>query len=193
MFQFANGKYSSEQVVRFPHRHAKEILVTDIDQDGIDELYVSLEAESKKVDGQRQIIQPLEILQLTRSPKGKWKKRVVATLPKGVQARVLIAADLRGKGTPSLIVTTMRDGIWEIEPAPGKKPWNATVIDATASGFELAAGVADLDEDGKLELYAAADNQDEVRSYSWNGSAYESQVILQLPKRDLTWTIEACK
>lgn len=192
MFQFQGGKYIHEEVVKFKHRHAKEILVTDMNEDGVDELYISLEAHSKKEGKTRKVLAPLQILQMTRTSKGEWKKRVIATLPKGIQARVLLAADLRNEGSKSLIVTTMRDGIWEFQPTSGKAPWNATHIDPAASGFELAAGVADLDQDGQLELYAAADNQDEVRSYHWNGSSYEINVVVPLPKRDLTWTIEAC-
>ncbi len=193
MFEFKEGKYVPKTVADFPHRHAKEILVTDLNQDGIDELYVSLEAHSKKVDGKRKILEPLEILQLTRTQKGKWLQKSIATLDGGVQARVLLAADLRGTHKPSLIVTTMRAGIWELLPTSESTQWDASQIDPTASGFELAAGVADLDQDGNLELYAAADNQDEIRAYRWTGRSYSQEVVFHLPKRDLTWTIETCQ
>ena len=192
MFRHASGAYTSEQIVQFPTRHAKEILVTDIDGDGVDELYVSLEAESKRSEGTLKVTQPLEIYQLKWTPGGKWSRRVVATLPGGVQARVMLAGDLRGTGKKSLIVTTMRDGVWELSPTGKAGPWAQHQIDDNSSGFEHAAGLGDMDGDGAQELYVAADDQDELRVHRWREGRYQSEVIYTLPKRDLTWTIEAC-
>ncbi len=192
MFRHASGAYTSEQVVQFPTRHAKEILVTDIDGDGVDELYVSLEAESKRSEGTLKVTQPLEIYQLKWTPGGKWSRRVVATLSGGVQARVMLAGDLRGTGKKSLIVTTMRDGVWELSPTGKAGPWAQHQIDDNSSGFEHAAGLGDMDGDGAQELYVAADDQDELRVHRWREGRYQSEVIYTLPKRDLTWTIEAC-
>ena len=43
----------------------------------------------------------------------------------------------------------------------GKTPsFTKELIDADSSGFEHAAGIADLDGDGRPELYVAADDQD---------------------------------
>ncbi len=192
MFRHTPEGYASEQVIQFPTRHAKEILVTDIEGDGVDELYVSLEAESKRSDGALKVTQPLEIYQLKWTPAGKWSQRVVATLPGGVQARVMLAGDLRGIGKKSLIVTTMRDGVWELSPTGKAGPWAQHRIDDNSSGFEHAAGLADMDGDGAEELYVAADDQDELRVHRWREGRYQSEVIYTLPKRDLTWTIEAC-
>ena len=185
------GGFTSKTVASFPSRHAKEILVTDLNGDGRDELYVSLEAETRRSQGKLEIIEPLQIIQFTWV-KEKWRERVIATLPKGVQARVLLAGDTRGEGKPHLFVTTMRDGVWELIPAGPLEPFLSFQIDANSSGFEHAAGLADLDADGRPELYVAADDQDEIRVHRWEGDAYRSEVIFRLPRRDLTWTIEGC-
>ena len=189
----SNGKggYTHQTVASFPSRHAKEILVTDLNKDGRAELYVALEAETRREEGALQVVSPLEIIQFIWD-KGKWTNRVIATLPRGVQARVLLAGDTRGTGKPHLFVTTMRDGVWELSPAGPGQPFEALQIDADSSGFEHAAGLADLDQDGRPELYVAADEQDELRVHRWERGAYRTSVIYQLAHRDLTWTIEGC-
>ena len=59
-------------------------------------------------------------------------------------------------------------------------------------GFEHAATLADMDRDGKLELYVASDEHDEVRRYRWTGRKFERKVIYGLNESDLTWAIELC-
>ena len=56
-----HGSYESTDVAVFKNRHAKEILVADLDADGSAELYVSVEAKTKKGPGGTQVLEPLEI------------------------------------------------------------------------------------------------------------------------------------
>ncbi len=186
-----DGSYKHEPVVEYPNRHPKEILVTDVDGDGKDELYVSLEAQLEKTDEGTKVKAPLEIVQFTRKSE-TWVSRVVATLDKGVQARVLLHGDLEGQGKRELVVTTFKDGLWRITPGTGEGAWVTTQIDAESSGFEHAAALLDLDGDKKNELYVAADDQDEVRRYVWNGSTFDKTTLFSLAKSDLTWSIEGC-
>lgn len=184
------GGYQQSMVAEFASRHAKEILVTDLDGDGKDELYVSLEARTEKTGNGTQMLEPLEIRRYERKGE-QWTHRTVATLPKGLQARVLLAGDLTGEGKKELVVTTFKDGVWRLTPT-AQGPFTATQIDADSSGFEHAAALLDLDGDGKNELYVAADEQDEVRRYVWNGTRFERETIYTLGKSDLTWSIEGC-
>ena len=85
-----------------------------------------------------------------------------------------------------------RTSIWRIIPAPGQAPWTLSQIDADSSGFEHAAQTYDIDGDGTPELYAAADDQDEVRQYVWNGETFKRTTIAKLDKSDITWNIMGC-
>ena len=187
-----NGKYEKTWIAKFKDRHAKEILVADIDADGRDELYVSVEAETRKAGTQTRVIKPLEIRRYDRDTKGEWHHRIIATLERGVQARVLLATKLQSSARTSLVVTTFRDGIWLLTPKTQTMAWTKLQIDASSSGFEHAAGVADLDKDGQQELYVAADDQDAVRRYTWNGRDFSRETVYTLAKSDLTWSVEAC-
>ncbi len=193
--RMADGSFKAETVVNMKARHAKEILVADIDQDGADELYGSIEAKVVNHKGQKKVKAPLEIRRFIRTKPGAWKQKVIAKLPGGVQARVLLAGDFKGTGKPQLIVTTMKDGIWLLEPSPAgmNAPWTKEQLDKDSSGFEHAAGFGDMNGDGNLELFVAADNQDSIRQYIWAGNNAKRTEVAPLAKRDLTWTVEFCK
>ena len=145
---------TQEVVVSFPKRHAKEIYVSDIDGDGVDELYASVEAQTRKTVSGPAVVKALEIRRYDRQKNGKWKESTVATLPGGIQARVILGGDLMNLGKKQLVVTTMKGGIYALEPGPDK--WTKHLIDANSSGFEHAARAFDIRGDGKLELVVAA-------------------------------------
>ena len=188
---FTPPDWSMSQVAAFQGSHAKEILVADIDPEAPGpELYAAVEAELGPTPASNPS-QPVEIRQYVKGAAGRWIMKPIAKLEKGIQARVLLAADLARRGHPDLIVTTMKDGIWRLTPAPGAV-WNAQQIDAESSGFEHAAQAYDTDGDGQPELYVAADDQDEVRSYVWNGETFQRTTIATLEKSDITWSIMGC-
>jgi hypothetical protein len=178
--------FKRSEVARLTSTHAKEILVADIDGNGTPELYTALEAE-------RGSGAPVEIRQYLPGKRGAWKARTIAKLEKGLQARVLLPADLTGSGRLEIVTTTWKDGIWRlVPPESGKGPWQKIQVDGDSSGFEHAAGVADLDGDGTPELYVAADDQDAIRQYIWSGAGFAKKTIHELDKSDLTWNITAC-
>src|SRR5262249_18759840 len=135
-------------------RHAKEILVTDMDGDGRDELYVSVEAVS---GGQVEIRRYLA----NTPPK---EGELIATL-EDTLCRFLTVDDVDGDGKKEMVAAASKSGLWLLRPRPGT--WQKELIDANSGGFEHASILLDLDGDGRDELYVASDRQKEVRRYDW--------------------------
>ena len=164
-------------------RHAKEILVADVDGDGRDELYVSVEAaEGGSVEIRR--------YDADTDAKGG---RVIATLYDAM-ARFLSAGDVEGDGKRELVVAAKDTGLWLLRPGPDPKAaWRSELIDAKSKGFEHAALLTDLDGDGADELYVASDDDKEVRRYSWDGQRLVREVIHKRsdPLPVLTWNISS--
>ena len=166
------------EVADLGRRHAKEILVDDIDGDGRDELYVSVEAVS---GGQVEI---RRYLAGTDPAAGQ----TVATFDDQL-TRFLTVGDIDGDGNKEMVAATSRRGLWLLRPGAGE--WSKELIDADSSGFEHASILLDLDGDGRDELYVASDNQDQVRRYVFDGSAWQSEVILEYTDAlgRFTWNI----
>ncbi len=166
-------------------RHAKEILVTDLDRNGKDELYVSVEAVSGgNVEVRRYLAD-------TPPDAGE----TIAVLPDRL-CRCLCAGDVDGDGKRELVASTAKAGLWLLRPS-GRKgtPWQKEEIAGDSSGFEHAALLADLDGDGKDELYVASDDQSEVRRYTLQQGSWRREVLYRYPGKlqGFTWNITAVR
>ena len=117
-------------------RHAKEILVADMDGDRHDELYVSVEA----VSGGK--VEILRYLAGTDPRQGE----VIATLD-DTMCRFLTVGDVDGDGVKEMVAATSKNGLWLLRPRKG--PWDKERIDASSGGFEHASILLDLDGDGR--------------------------------------------
>jgi hypothetical protein len=168
-------------------RHAKEILVKDVDGDGKDELYVAVEALTEGSKENVKIVEPVEIRRFdadTPADKGKVVARIQDRF-----CRFLTAGDVDGDGKKELVAAAFRSGVWLLRP--GKTPndeWTVENIETDSSGFEHAALLTDLDEDGKDELYVAADDQGELRRYVWKDGKPVRETILKRDNPRETWT-----
>ncbi|MCI0581836.1 MAG: VCBS repeat-containing protein, partial [Chloroflexi bacterium] len=164
-------------------RHAKEILVADVDGDGRDELYVAIEtAEGGSLEIRR--------YEADTDPTGG---TTVATLADPM-CRFLAAGDFDGDGKRELVASAKDSGIWLLRPRPGgEAPYEVSQIDADSRGFEHATLAADLDGDGRAELYVARDDDKEIRRYVWSDGAFQRETIFARTGDDsiLTWNLTA--
>ncbi len=161
-------------------RHAKEILLADMDGDGRDELYVSVEA----VSGGR--VEILRYLANTPPTEGELVVTIEDTL-----CRFLTVGDVDGDGKKEMVAAASKSGLWLLRPHKG--PWEKELIDAGSSGFEHASILLDLDGDGRDELYVASDNQKEVRRYDWTRKGWRHETLLKYEDKlsRFTWNIMA--
>jgi len=187
-YDHEDGSYVRSTVVHWDASHAKEILVTDVNADGTDELYIVREAHTEKVNGKVKILDPVAIVRMSKGEDGAWVEHIAATLDDR-QCRFLLAGDVDGDGQQELIAAGMDSGLWLLEPADDGT-FETVLIDKRSGGFEHATHVADLDGDGKLEIYVAADTQKELRQYKWNGESFTKYYIDDIGKNHITWNLQ---
>jgi hypothetical protein len=167
------------EVADLGSRHAKEILVSDVDGDGRDELYVSVEA----VSGGTVDIRRYE------ADTDSAAENVVVRLDDKL-CRFLAAGDVDGNGTKEMVAATHKRGLFLLRPG---SPWRVDLIASDSSGFEHASILADLDADGRDELYVASDDQGEVRRYDWSAEGWKKEVLVKFDDGlgRFTWNIMA--
>lgn len=154
----SEGGGARQVVAPLGNRHAKEILVTDMDGDGRDELYASVEAVS---GGQ------VEIRRYEAAEDGGLTEGVVIATLADKLSRFLTAGDVDGDGTLEMVATGKSSGVWLLRPPAEGTEWTKTSIDTDSGGFEHAALLTDLDGDGTDELYVSSDDDKEIRRYVW--------------------------
>jgi hypothetical protein len=162
-------------------RHAKEIYVGDVDGDGRDELYVSVEA----AEGGD--------LEIRRYEGGTdpGAGAVIATLSDPM-CRFLTVGDVEGDGQKEMVIAAKDSGLWLARPdSDPNAAWEVSLIDADSKGFEHASLLVDLDGDGRDELYVANDDAKQIRRYVWDGSQLAGETIhsRKSPLPILTWNI----
>lgn len=176
-------------IVDMDDRHAKEILVEDVDGDGRDELYVVIEAVS---GGEVEILRFTADNQALADTSAQTDSgRRIAALPDKL-CRFLTVGDVDGDGSKEMVAAGSKSGLWLLEPGDDpSEPWKKTSIDRDSGGFEHAALLTDLDDDGKDELYVASDTHGEVRQYRWRDGVPWREVIHRHPGglQGFTWNL----
>ena len=162
-------------------RHAKDILVDDVDGDGTDELYVSVEA----VAGGR--VQILRYDADTDPAQGM----LIASLDDTL-TRFLTAGDVDGDGVKEMVAAASKSGLWLLRPGDDPRAeWAISSIDRNSGGFEHAAILTDLDGDGVDELYVANDDAGEINRYVWVDGVPQRELLYTHPEglSGFTWNI----
>ena len=190
-YDWTGSAYERSTVVHWDASHAKEILVADVTQDGKDELYVVREAHTEKKDGKTVIVDPVQIIRLDPGAGGQWTETVVAEL-QDKQCRFLVPGDVDHDGKMDLVAAGMDSGLWMLSLNEDGS-FEKTLIDKNSGGFEHSTHVADLDGDGKAEIYVAADKQKAMRRYVWNGSSFGRKKLGDIPEQHITWNIQDAK
>jgi hypothetical protein len=184
-----NGKKFERSVVaEFATRHVKEILVADLDGDGRQELYAALEAEMQGTGAAATIKEPVEITRFDEKD-GKFTGVKVATLQDRF-CRFLTYGDLDGDGRQELVAAAFSSGVWVME-RKDDGTWEPTCIDPGSSGFEHAAFVTDIENDGRPELYVADDGHGTIVRYDYANGAYTATPINRrmVPSEAMVWNI----
>ncbi|MEZ4339571.1 MAG: hypothetical protein R3B82_23355 [Sandaracinaceae bacterium] len=180
-----------EVVVDLGRRHAKEILVDDVDGDGRDELYVVVEARTEGTADALTIAEPVEVRRFDHG--GRPEGVLVATFDDRM-TRFLAAGDLEGDGRRELVAATSSAGLYRLDPPPtAGGAWAVRMLDADTGGFEHATLLTDLDGDGADELYVADDASGELRRYVQGPAGLSREVIRRVaPRSVITWSIAPC-
>lgn len=201
MYKHDGSTYVRSVVDPGEDTHAKEILIADIEGDGTDEFFGVMEAQT---DDKKQVIKPVTIRQYTPkvnedgTPAEGFDIAEIASI-EDRQTRFLLASDFDGDGEQELVAAAMKTGIYyldsAVDEASGARTWTAQRFETDSSGFEHATIARDLDGDGTLELYVAADDQRELRKYTWDAEnkTFNRELLGRLQDSTITWNIEAGK
>jgi len=182
---------SATVVANLGDRHAKEILVDDVDGDGRDELYVAVEGKTEGSGSDLRVVEPVEIRRYDAGTPAD-EGAVIARIEGERFTRFLTPGDVEGDGRKEIVAASFRKGLWLLRPGTDPKgEWGIESIDRESSGFEHAALLTDLDADGRAELYVAADEQGALRRYVWVDGRPRREVIAEraVPASRMTWNL----
>ena len=184
-----DGSYARSEVIRWDESHAKEILVHDVDGDGKPELYVAKEGHVVKEGGDKVLKSPAAIYRMAPGANGVWTETLVAELTGEKQCRFMVGGDVNHDGKVDLVASGMETGLWLIQGSD--TGYTSEVFFEDSGGFDHPTHVADLDNDGKLEVYAASEKRDFrlLRRFDFDGEAFKAQVIAPIPSKHITWNL----
>ena len=185
-----NGEAQRTVVADLGNRRAKDIWVGDMDGDGRDELYVAVEALTRGAEDSVEIVEPVQIRRY-EAETAPTEGVVIATLQDRFTG-LLTVGDVDGDGHREMVAAAFSSGLWVLRPGSNpRSEWSSECIDRDSSGFEHTSTFADLDGDGRDELYVAADDQGELRRYVWANGSPRREVIHRRDKQRAahTWSI----
>lgn len=187
------GSFTRRVVLDSLKTHAKEILATDLDGDGRDELYVAVEGEGLG-DGGEGGKGNVTRFRIDGDTIGEGE--VIKELP-GPMCRFLNAGDTDGDGINEIIASTRSNGIRSIYQ--DGDAWKSRTVAAgfVTGGFEHATVVFDWDGDGIDEVFAASDpptNSRRLYRFFWNAEKgrYQNEELFKWDRSAnyMTWILQ---
>ena len=176
------GGFAVDELDAEPDTVVHEIELGDLDGDGILEVYAT-PTPPNEVDGTPQPVSVVRYVPAT----GEGRVEIADLGSR--HAKEILVQDVDGDGMLEIVAATHRAGLWLLRRRGDA--WEQTLIAADSSSFEHATVLLDLDGDGRDELYVASDDQGQVRRYTWEGDAWQREIILEysdgLPR--FTWNI----
>lgn len=183
-YQGTDTGWKASPVAVFEDRHAKEILVADLDGFGHPDLFAAVEPPAEGIQGE---LRETTIVRY-RLEAGEWTSREMARLPVP-SCRFLLVGDVDADGFPEMIAGCGRSGLWLMQPQ--EPEWEVILLDDRSTAVELATVLADFDGDGTSEVYVAADDQHTVRSYRWRGDGFQRSDLFELSDQTMTFGLMA--
>ncbi len=188
-YDIVEGRAVRSDVVQWEESHAKEIVVANLGHG--DQLFAVREGHSVERGGRTTLVDPVQIFRLDRAEDGTWTPVQVAEIDDH-QMRFLVPGDIDGDGVIEFVGAGFKSGLWKLEPNEDGT-FSTSVIDRGSSGYEHATHIADLDGNGTVEIYVAADDQKALRRYEWDGSTFVRTTIGTIgseSERHLSWNIQ---
>jgi len=192
-YRWNGGGADKFEVDSFLGAHVKEILVADLEGKGRADVYASIEPERKRTETGITVEDDL-IIRRYRFDGDQATAEDIATF-RDEQCRFLVHGDLTGDGNLELVASTMTTGVWMLRQS--EQGWTNELVDKDSKNheYEHAAGIYDLDHDGKNELYVVSDDRPDLegmlRRYKWNGSGFDKEEIFKIPTDHMTFNVTA--
>lgn len=180
-----DGNYERSVVDSLETRHAKEILLYDLEGAGHPQLFAALEGEGVGAVGGAS-----SAVQMYRFEDGKAVGEKIYDLP-GKLCRFLNGGDTDGDGTNEIIASTAKDGIYTIwKKADGTWSRKRIARGSQTAGFEHATIVHDLDGNGTDDIIASADKQKKLQLFAWDGkSKYTRTELMDIGIDGFYWNL----
>ncbi len=173
-FDYEQDEFKKSIVEEFPERHVKELLTYKLKEKESPLLFAALEGESL---GGGIGVGDTTRIKYYKFEDGKMKPYDVTSLP-GKLCRFITGGELKKAGERAVVASTHKSGIWLL--SPGEDEWSVDLIDDQSSGFEHATLILDRNQDGKDEIYVAADNQKTVNKYVYENGEWNKELIMKL-------------
>jgi len=193
MYKWNGHRYDASIIENNKITNAKEIAIGDVDNDGNIEMVAIYSCVPKNTsDSSMGLLMPINIKKFDFD--GKVRQSIIYSINHTdpaycfITERSAVIADVDNDGKNELILGTHTKGIHIISLA--KDGWHASVIDKDSDAGIHTLIVDDFDNDGKNELISASDGANVVKMYEWDNKKWNSKIVFQTEKEDMTWAMD---
>ena len=196
MHRWNNSGYQHILITELNNTHAKEIVVGDIDNDGLPELIAAVFGSAAETNDSAQYIQkgliemeievPLRIVvwDFQNEP---FHGEVISEIS-DIKARSLAVGDADNDGLNELIVGTDSRGLQLIQWSGGM--WQVDMIDSNLTGNIHEVVVLDIDNDGLNEIVASSDMMGIVNLYRITSQGWNRETVIDNLENYWIWAMD---